>query len=427
MSSSSVTVTDPANAVTSDQFSPAPAVAPEPGINTADVTVTAVGSAPNDNGDLLVGQVLTLEPADATHPGLLTAGAQSIGGAKTFTGAITASNISGTNTGDQTTVTGNAGTATALQTARTINGVSFNGTANITVVDSAAVVANVAITGASKTKVTYDAKGLVTSGADATTADIAASTNRNYVTDAQQTVIGNTSGTNSGDITLATVGSTPANAGASLSGQVLTLQPADATHGGVLSTTTQTIPGAKTFSSEVVGSVGFTTTDGTIDSPVTGSTAGTKAFLMNASAGVSSLARVLSLANAATEVFFVFAGGDIAARDASSDIGGSSNRWRDLYLSGSLRISATDSTGTPGAATINKTAGRSAIALGASSVVITNNQVVAGSLVFIQPLARDATGLLPAVTTTASGSFTVSTSANCTAALSFNWHVINVL
>lgn len=41
--------------------------------------------------------------------------------------------ISGTNTGDQTSVSGNAGTATALQNARTINGVSFDGTANITV------------------------------------------------------------------------------------------------------------------------------------------------------------------------------------------------------------------------------------------------------------------------------------------------------
>lgn len=39
--------------------------------------------------------------------------------------------ISGTNTGDQTTITGNAGTATALQTARTINGASFDGSANI--------------------------------------------------------------------------------------------------------------------------------------------------------------------------------------------------------------------------------------------------------------------------------------------------------
>ena len=49
------------------------------------------------------------------------------------TGTVTGSNLSGTNTGDQTSVAGNAGTATALQTARTINGVSFDGTANITV------------------------------------------------------------------------------------------------------------------------------------------------------------------------------------------------------------------------------------------------------------------------------------------------------
>lgn len=41
--------------------------------------------------------------------------------------------LTGTNSGDQTTITGNAGSATVLQTARTINGVSFNGSANITV------------------------------------------------------------------------------------------------------------------------------------------------------------------------------------------------------------------------------------------------------------------------------------------------------
>lgn len=63
----------------------------------------------------------------------------------------------------------------------------------------AKVTANVAITGATKTKITYDSKGLVTSGADATTADIADSLNKRYVTDAQLTVIGNTSGTNTGD------------------------------------------------------------------------------------------------------------------------------------------------------------------------------------------------------------------------------------
>lgn len=76
---------------------------------------------------------------------------------------------------------------------------------------------NAAITGATKTKITYDAKGLVTAGADATTADIADSTNKRYVTDAQLTVIGNTSGTNSGDVTLA---GTPDYI--TISGQVIT-------------------------------------------------------------------------------------------------------------------------------------------------------------------------------------------------------------
>jgi hypothetical protein len=59
--------------------------------------------------------------------------------------------------------------------------------------------ANGTIVSATHTKITYDAKGLVTSGADATTADIADSTDKRYVTDAQRTVIQNTSGTNTGD------------------------------------------------------------------------------------------------------------------------------------------------------------------------------------------------------------------------------------
>lgn len=52
----------------------------------------------------------------------------------TFTGNAS---ISGTNTGDQTSVSGNAGTATTLATARNINGVSFNGGADITVTAAA--------------------------------------------------------------------------------------------------------------------------------------------------------------------------------------------------------------------------------------------------------------------------------------------------
>lgn len=42
-------------------------------------------------------------------------------------------NLSGVNTGDQTSVTGNAGTATRLQTARSIAGVAFDGSVDITI------------------------------------------------------------------------------------------------------------------------------------------------------------------------------------------------------------------------------------------------------------------------------------------------------
>jgi len=59
---------------------------------------------------------------------------------------------------------------------------------------------------------------------------------------------GTVTGTNTGDITLIAVGSSPNANAASLSGQVLNLQPADGTHPGVVSTTTQTFAGNKTFS-----------------------------------------------------------------------------------------------------------------------------------------------------------------------------------
>jgi hypothetical protein len=77
---------------------------------------------------------------------------------------------------------------------------------------NAYVVENTPIAGATKTKITYDAKGLVTAGSDATTADIADSTDKRYVTDANLTVIGNTSGTNTGDNATNTTSDTYADA-----------------------------------------------------------------------------------------------------------------------------------------------------------------------------------------------------------------------
>lgn len=54
------------------------------GTNTGNVTLTTVGATPNSDGASLAGQALTLQPANSSNPGLLTALAQLIGGIKTF-------------------------------------------------------------------------------------------------------------------------------------------------------------------------------------------------------------------------------------------------------------------------------------------------------------------------------------------------------
>lgn len=60
---------------------------------------------------------------------------------------------------------------------------------------------NAPISPGTKTKIAYDAKGLVTGGADATTADIADSANKRYCTDAEKASLGNTI---SGDLAVLT-------------------------------------------------------------------------------------------------------------------------------------------------------------------------------------------------------------------------------
>jgi len=240
---------------------------------TGDITITASSDAGTLTGTTLNATVTgssltsvgTLANLTVTNPiaGSIT------GNAATATTATTA--------GTATTTIGNAGTATKLATARNINGVAFDGTGDITITSTADagtltgttlkstvtgssltsvgtitsgvwsgtavavekggtgatsasaarinlgleiganvqapltagtsyIVPNASITGATNTKLTYDAKGLVTAGSAATTADIAVSTNKNYVTDVQSGVLSNTSGTNTGDQTITLTG-----------------------------------------------------------------------------------------------------------------------------------------------------------------------------------------------------------------------------
>jgi hypothetical protein len=83
------------------------------GTNTGNVTIGSVGGG-NANGASLSGQALSLHAATSTQPGILTTGAQTIAGNKTFSGTVTASNLSGTNTGDVTVTTVGTGNANGM-------------------------------------------------------------------------------------------------------------------------------------------------------------------------------------------------------------------------------------------------------------------------------------------------------------------------
>ena len=92
----------------------------------------AFGSTPSANGASVSGNVATLQPADATHPGGVTTGSQTFAGTKTFS-----STISGSITGNAATVTTDAnltGPITSVGNATSI--ASQTGTGTKFVVDT---------------------------------------------------------------------------------------------------------------------------------------------------------------------------------------------------------------------------------------------------------------------------------------------------
>ena len=207
-------------------------------------TVTSVSGTGTQNGLTLTGTV--------TSSGNLTLGGNLVinnndwsgtdlsvanGGTGASTASAARTNLGVVNNVVQTTITGNAGSATVLQTARTIAGVSFNGSANISLNNNA-----------------------ITNGAGYTTnvGDITA------VTAGTNMSGGGTSGAvtlNADSTNLSLTRTSTAVTIASSTGTSAVIPAATITWSGVLTAAAQDIGGAKTFKEAVTCQSTFTGTN----------------------------------------------------------------------------------------------------------------------------------------------------------------------
>lgn len=191
--------------------------------------------------------------------------------------------------------------------------------------------------------------------------------NRSVDMSGNLTVSGNAdvSGTNTGDVTLGTFGSTPNGNGASLSGQILTLQPADGSNPGGVSTSAQTLGGLKTLANGLaltqslvtpsgssfelpLPTTSFVSLDGgflTLTSIVAG-VQGQVLILKNDSGGSYTLKNQDGSVTAANRVI-TGTGGDLTVANTATVLlvyDTTASRWQVIGGSGALKIGTFDNT-----------------------------------------------------------------------------------
>lgn len=206
------------------------------------LAMAAFGSSPNANGGTISGGFLTLQPADATNPGGVSTGSQTFAGTKTFANIIdsglTASQAVVTDGSKQlaSLAYASANTASAL-VQRDGSGNFSAGTITATLSGNAST-ATAPASGTAHGAVTLNSSAQFTSVAPGTTGNVLISNGTDWIS----STIGGGSG-----LAIGAFGSTPNSGGASISGSTLTLQPADGTNPGGVSTAAQTFAGTKTF------------------------------------------------------------------------------------------------------------------------------------------------------------------------------------
>jgi hypothetical protein len=237
------------------------------------LTVAAFGSTPNADGitlsSITVGDItrptINLEPADATNPGAVSTSAQTFAGDKTFQNEVIVEGSIDAQAGiDSSTGTLDIGaTATTINIGApgatiTIQGdTTYEHVTNLYVKDKTITLNDGgALDSGFNSGIEVQEDGSITGYAQVSSDRNAwelKAPNQAGVAVIDPGALGITIDQSSHDpITLGAVGSTPNVNGATLSGQILNLEPADSTNPGVISTGPQSFAGDKTFDNDVI-------------------------------------------------------------------------------------------------------------------------------------------------------------------------------
>lgn len=103
--------------------------------------------------------------------------------------------------------------------------------------------------------------------------------------------------------------------------------------------------------------------------------------------------------------------------DGTIALGHSTLHWKQVYMDYTV-------TGTVGAVTMNKPAGRVIVAAAATSIVVTNSLVTANSIILVTIAQNDSTAVIKNVVA-AAGSFTITLNAAATANTAVNFLVVS--